>query len=128
MTVPTQPYAARLDVDYPKTVDRVSTGFRIFWIIPIGIVLGALSAAATSTITEITDTGQVVTQVSRTGGGIAGGLFTATPLMILFRRQLDLHQTTFAMGESVAHLHLLWLDGRLVRTLGDDGIYRFTPP
>jgi len=48
-------------------------------------------------------------------------------LMILFRRQLDLHQTTFAMGESIAHLHLLWLDGRLVRTLGADGIYRFTP-
>ena len=48
-------------------------------------------------------------------------------LMILFRRHLDLHQTTFAMGESVAHLHLLWLEGRLVRTLGTDGIYRFTP-
>jgi hypothetical protein len=47
-------------------------------------------------------------------------------LMILFRRQLDLHQTTFAMGESVAHLHLLWLDGRLVRRLAADGIYRFT--
>ena len=26
-------------------------------------------------------------------------------LMVLFRRKLDLHQTTFAMGESVAHLH-----------------------
>jgi glyoxylase-like metal-dependent hydrolase (beta-lactamase superfamily II) len=47
-------------------------------------------------------------------------------LMILFRRQLDLHQTTFAMGESVAHLHALWLDGQLVRRLDADGIYRFT--
>ena len=47
-------------------------------------------------------------------------------LMILFRRQLDLHQTTFAMGESVAHLHALWLDGRLTRRLDADGIYRFT--
>ena len=47
-------------------------------------------------------------------------------LMLLFRRQLDLHQTTFAMGESVAHLNALWLAGRLVRRLGDDGIYRFS--
>jgi glyoxylase-like metal-dependent hydrolase (beta-lactamase superfamily II) len=47
-------------------------------------------------------------------------------LMILFRRKLDLHQTTFAMGESVAHLHALWLAGRLVRHLDTDGIYRFS--
>ena len=47
-------------------------------------------------------------------------------LMILFRRKLDLHQTTFAMGESVAHLHALWLAGRLTRHLDADGIYRFS--
>ncbi len=46
-------------------------------------------------------------------------------LPVLFKRVLDLHQTTFAMGESVAHLHALWFDGRLQRTLGQDGIYRF---
>jgi glyoxylase-like metal-dependent hydrolase (beta-lactamase superfamily II) len=47
-------------------------------------------------------------------------------LPLLFRRPLDLHQTTFAMGESVAHLHALWLAGQLVRRLGDDGIHRFS--
>ena len=47
-------------------------------------------------------------------------------LMVLFKRKLDLHQTTFAMGESVAHLHALWLAGKLVRRLGDDGVYRFS--
>ena len=47
-------------------------------------------------------------------------------LMILFRRTLDLHQTTFAMGESVAHLHALWLAGALTRRLDADGVYRFT--
>ena len=47
-------------------------------------------------------------------------------LMILFRRALDLHQTTFAMGESVAHLHALWLNGALTRRLDADGIYRFS--
>lgn len=46
-------------------------------------------------------------------------------LPLIFRRALDVHQTTFAMGEAVAHLNLLWLAGRLVRHRGTDGIYRF---
>ena len=46
-------------------------------------------------------------------------------LPVMFKRELDLHQTTFAMGESIAHLHLLWFDGQLQRTLDGDGIYRF---
>ena len=44
---------------------------------------------------------------------------------IMFKRELDLHQMTFAMGESVAHLHLLWYEGKLKRRLGEDGVYRF---
>jgi glyoxylase-like metal-dependent hydrolase (beta-lactamase superfamily II) len=46
-------------------------------------------------------------------------------LPVLFTRKLDLHQTTFAMGEAVAHLHKLWFDGLLQRRLGEDRIYRF---
>jgi glyoxylase-like metal-dependent hydrolase (beta-lactamase superfamily II) len=46
-------------------------------------------------------------------------------LRVLFKRPLDLHQTTFAMGEAVAHLHALWHAGQLVRTRGDDGVWRF---
>ncbi len=48
-------------------------------------------------------------------------------LPVLFKRQLDLHQTTFAMGESIAHLHALWFGGQLQRNRSDDGVYRFTP-
>lgn len=44
---------------------------------------------------------------------------------VLFKRELDLHQLTFALGESLAHLHALWYDGRLRRSRGDDGVYRF---
>ncbi len=47
-------------------------------------------------------------------------------LPMMFRRPLDLHQTTFAMGEAVAHLHRLWLGGLLRRTLDADGIHRFS--
>ena len=50
----------------------------------------------------------------------------ADMLPVLFKRALDLHQTTFAMGESIAHLHLLWFEGRVQRVLGDDGVYRFS--
>ena len=46
-------------------------------------------------------------------------------LPVLFKRTLDLHQTTFAMGESIAHLHALWHAGKLVRRLGADGVWRF---
>ena len=47
-------------------------------------------------------------------------------LPIMFKRKLDLHQTTFAMGEAVAHLHALWFQSRLTRRLNPDGIYRFS--
>jgi glyoxylase-like metal-dependent hydrolase (beta-lactamase superfamily II) len=53
---------------------------------------------------------------------------TAAELLpVLFKRKLDLHQTSFAMGEAIAHLHALWLQGRLQRRLGDDGVLRFAP-
>ena len=47
-------------------------------------------------------------------------------LPIMFPRKLDLHQTTFAMGEAVAHLHALWFGKKLTRRLDLDGIYRFS--
>jgi len=44
---------------------------------------------------------------------------------VMFRRPLDAHQLTFAMGEALAHLHKLWFDGVLRRDTGGDGIIRF---
>jgi glyoxylase-like metal-dependent hydrolase (beta-lactamase superfamily II) len=46
-------------------------------------------------------------------------------LPVLFKRPLDLHQTTFAMGEAVAHLHRLWHSGQLLRERCADGVFRF---
>ncbi len=51
----------------------------------------------------------------------------ADVLPMMFKRKLDLHQTTFAMGESVAHLHLLWFAGKLRRQRDADGVWRFAP-
>ncbi len=48
-------------------------------------------------------------------------------LAVMFPRKLDLHQTSFAMGEAIAHLNLLWHQGRLRRSLDEgEGIFRFT--
>lgn len=44
---------------------------------------------------------------------------------MMFPRALDAHQLTFALGEALAHLHALWLDGKLQRQEGEDGIIRF---
>ena len=53
--------------------------------------------------------------------------FSAAELIpVMFKRVLDLHQTTFAMGEAIAHVHLLWQAGRLQRSVGTDGVYRFS--
>jgi glyoxylase-like metal-dependent hydrolase (beta-lactamase superfamily II) len=46
-------------------------------------------------------------------------------LSVLFRRPLDAHQTFFAMGEAIAHLHYLYYAGRAKRARGDDGIMRY---
>ncbi|MDB5947034.1 MAG: beta-lactamase-like protein [Ramlibacter sp.] len=51
----------------------------------------------------------------------------ADVLPVLFKRKLDLHQTTFAMGESVAHLHALWFEGKLQRRRDAQGVWRFAP-
>ena len=49
----------------------------------------------------------------------------ADVLDTLFRRKLDTHQLFFAMGEAMAHLHLLEREGRLKRSVGGDGVVRY---
>ena len=49
----------------------------------------------------------------------------ADALAVLFRRTLDLHQTTFAMGEAIAHLHVLERRGQVRAEDGPDGVRRF---
>jgi hypothetical protein len=86
ITSPEQ-YAARLNIDYPEKLDRVTTFFRLIWAIPIVVIVSLLSAAASETVTVVTEAGEIVSKVTRSGGGIAGGLFLATMLMIVFRQR-----------------------------------------
>ena len=46
-------------------------------------------------------------------------------MAVLFKRELDGHQTIFALGESLAHLHMLWYQEEFERV--DGPIIRFKP-
>jgi hypothetical protein len=82
MNADAEAYAARLAIDYPDRLDRVTTALRLIWIIPIAIILGLLAASGGTNV--VTQTGQTVRM---SGGGIVGGLAVATALMILFRHR-----------------------------------------
>ncbi len=64
MATPQDSYSARLNVDYPERLDRLSTAFRLIWAIPIAIILSLVSGS---------------------GSGTGNGLSGATALMIIFR-------------------------------------------
>ena len=80
MATTIEPYAARLTVDYPEHLGRLSTLFRLLWIIPVAIILALLTAGSDRTM--VTEAGD---RVRSSGGGIAAGLFLATALMIVIR-------------------------------------------
>jgi len=101
-------YPATLDVDYPAKRDRMSVFFRVLYSIPIMVIVGLLTSSGTKTYT--TEAGVVVKE---TGSSIAGALFAATTLMILFRQRypkwwfnfnLELNRFTSRVG---AYLFLL---------------------
>jgi len=46
-------------------------------------------------------------------------------LPVLFKRELDPRQMMMALGEAIAHLHLLMYRNRIERTLNEDGLYHF---
>lgn len=78
-TVNSAGYPVQFDVDYPdQGLDRLSTFFRLFMVIPIAIVLGLLSGPAT---TFVTDQAQVIVV------SVGGLLFLPPLLLILFRRK-----------------------------------------
>jgi hypothetical protein len=86
------PYPARLEIDYPDQLDRVTTFFRLIWALPIVIILSLLTATGNEIVVK--ESGE---QLTTTGGGIAGGLFVATLLMIVFRQRYPRWWFDFAL-------------------------------
>jgi hypothetical protein len=73
-------YPVSFSVDYPdRDLDRLTTAFRIFTIIPIAIVLGAVAGASWQSTY-----GNGGAEAAAGAGGL---LFAAPLLMILFRRK-----------------------------------------
>jgi uncharacterized protein DUF4389 len=64
------PYPARLELDYPEALDRLSTFLRLILVVPIVVLLSIVGAGADG---------------FRAGGAIAGGLWLATMLMLAVR-------------------------------------------
>ena len=69
-------YAARLEIEYPEALNRLTTLLRPLWAIPIIVVVALLSGASASS-----------SEAEAGGLGIVGGLFLATVLMIVFRQR-----------------------------------------
>jgi len=70
MHSPSAAYAARLNIDYPEKLDRLTTLLRVIWVLPIAVILSLVMATGDG---------------ARTGGALFGGLWLATVLMVAFR-------------------------------------------
>lgn len=98
-------YPARVDVDYPDKLDRLTTLLRAVCAIPILIIVGLIAASGAARYTQDGS--------SETEGGLAVGLAIATGLMILFRRKYPRWWFDFALeltrfgGRVFAYLALL---------------------
>jgi len=63
-------YAARLTVDYPERLDRLTTLLRAIWILPIAVIWTLIAGSGDG---------------GRTGGALIGGLWLAVVLMVAVR-------------------------------------------
>ena len=74
-------YPARLDVDYPGKLNRLTTAFRVFLVIPILILAATIAPPSFEFARDGAETGGTV---AAAGGGV---LFIPVLLMILFRQK-----------------------------------------
>jgi hypothetical protein len=82
-------YPARLKVDYPEKLDRLSSFFRIIWIIPIAIITALVTRSGETVTNTIAynQAGEILKRTRDTAGGLLAGLSAAVALMILFRQR-----------------------------------------
>jgi len=73
-------YPARVNVDYPDKLDRLTTLLRVACAIPILIILALITASGAATSGQDSVNSEI-------HGGLAAGLAVATALMIVFRRK-----------------------------------------
>ena len=127
----------------PKITTNVSVWFEQPWANPLGLYLDSLRrfepmAAETlvlpshgrpfrglhARLAGLRDHHDA--RLAETLDALAEPRSAAALVPLLFQRELDTHQLTFALGEALAHLHFLEADGRVRREVGEDGVHRFT--
>lgn len=75
-------YPASLEIDYQDKSDRLTTFFRLIWVIPILVILSLLTGGGSEII--VNEAGE---EIRRNGMGLSGGLAAATAMMIVFRQR-----------------------------------------
>lgn len=63
MTVDSAGYPARLEIDYPSELDRLTTFFRLIWAIPILAVYSIITATTRDTVKLVDEAGRTVETV-----------------------------------------------------------------
>jgi Domain of unknown function (DUF4389) len=112
-------YPLQFSVDYPdRALNRVSTAFRIVLVIPIAIILGAVSNG-----TWQWSSGQQTTEVAAGAGGL---LVFAPLLMILFRQKyprwwFDWNQELLRFSNRVG-VYLALMDDRYPSTTDQQSV------
>jgi len=66
-------YPAKLEVDYPEQLDRLSTAFRIILFVPVAVFLGLLSGGGFGSFRSTDE----VRQISFGGGGVVVAIMAA---------------------------------------------------
>ena len=128
---PPGPYAARLDVDYPEALSRLTTCFRLVMAIPIVVILRlVLSPEIELDIGDTEETGHNFRVAALYLGLVAAGaghLPVATALMIVFRRRYPQWWFDFARegarfgGRVFAYLVLV--TDRYPSTVDEQGVH-----
>ena len=94
-------YPARLSIDYPEKLDRLTTLLRVIWVIPILFILALVSGETGGSVRDGAET------AGTAGPGIMYAIAFATALMIVFRQryprwwfdfQLELARFTYRVG------------------------------
>ena len=116
---PPQPHPVTFAVEYPdRQLDRVSSAFRIFAVIPIAIVLAAVGGGGSG--------GEWGDRGSNVAFGAGGVLMLAPLLMIVFRRRypgwwFDWNLQLLRFGNRVG-VYMALMDDRYPSTTDEQGV------
>lgn len=85
-------YPVKFDIDYPSSLDRFTTFFRLLWSIPILVVISILTSSGSRSYID-----EHARSATSSGGGILTALTVATGIMIIVRQKYPRWWFDFAL-------------------------------